>query len=57
MIKLVSESGCETLNDMISRGESGRFVGALWEEGYYVGGVRIGSHMMAIQHRQDSIVQ
>nr|KAJ0227683.1 hypothetical protein LSAT_V11C100046750 [Lactuca sativa] len=56
MIELVSESGCEALNDMISRAESGRFVGAPWEEGYYMGGLRTGSHMMVIQRCQDSVV-
>ena len=56
MIELVSESGCEAMDDMISRAESRRIVGTLWEEGYYMGGLRTMSHMMVIQHCQDFVV-
>ena len=56
MIELVSDSGCETLNDMISRAKSGSLFGALSEERHYMGGLQTGSHRMVIQRFQDSVV-
>ena len=50
VIELGSDSGCEALKDMNYSAQSEMVFGTLWEERYYVGGLRTRSHMMVIQH-------
>ena len=41
---------------MILGAKAEKLLKTLWEEGYYVGGLQTGSHMMVIQHCQDLVV-